>query len=150
MDYKTKQQEVRRVLSSYRNYMIKIQELERQIDEISTRAYSMKSPQLSAMPRGGKPSTPYDAIDKKTDLEKRLEKMAAISTRQRQVVQAYIATVPPGAGRSFLTDYYIRRMSITEIARMNHISFQYVSRTIRDAEIQVDLSILPKLDAECG
>lgn len=60
-----------------------IKRLARKLDVVNQRIYTLKSPEVSGMPRGGDPVTLPDLIADKADLEARIKRLSEKGRRYR-------------------------------------------------------------------
>lgn len=138
---KTTTKEVKNVLFQYRNVRNMIMDLEDQIEDIDRKMISVKSQQLTGMPRGGKPFTSADWITDKLELEARKKRFEKIGAQKKEIVQTYIDTVLSPRHNRFLTSYFIKCLSVYEIARKEHYTKRHAFRIYSEALEMVDLSL---------
>lgn len=141
VDKKTKASEVKNVLIQYRKINTMIRHLEWKLEEKESSLTGVKSGKLTGMPRGGAPITIADALADKVDLERRIEKMKIVAVQKKEIVQSYIDTVMSPRHNDFLTMYYIKCMSVEEIADSMPCSVRHAWRLYREGLRMVDLSI---------
>lgn len=120
--------EIKALLSKYRNAMELVEDVEMEIEAIDKRMTSIKSKNLSGMPRGGTPVTTEDLLDEKMFLEKRKQKLEAMASEQRDFVQRVIDTLVSARQNKILTMYYVKRMTPQEIAESEHCTERTVYR----------------------
>ena len=138
----SKQKEVKTILVQYKKYKWMIDDLNRQIADISDRATCIKSTSnLSGMPRGGNAYTYADMIADKDDLERRKKKFEKIASQKREIVQAYIDTVLSVRHNRFLTMYYIKCLTVSEISDLENYTERRGFQIFREALELVDVSI---------
>ena len=93
------------------------------------------------MPRGGSPYTYTDMIDDKDDLERRKARFEKIANQKKEIVQSYIDTVVSVKHNRFLTLYYIKCLTISEISRIEVYTERHAFRVFHEALEMVDLSL---------
>lgn len=65
----------KRYLKKYKRNLAMIKRLTDRLDALNMRLYSIKSPSMSDMPRGGEPVDPVDLLADKADLEDRIRRL---------------------------------------------------------------------------
>ena len=142
MEPQNKTKEVKTILVQYKKYRWMIDDLSRQIEDMKDRALCIKSTSnLSGMPRGGSPYTYADMIADADDLERRKKKFEKIASQKKEIVQAYIDTVLSVKHNRFLTMYYIRCMTVSEIADREDYTERRGFQIFREAIQMVDISL---------
>ena len=136
--------DVKNVLNQYRQVKKMIVDLEEQIDRLDDRIQRIKSGNISGMPRGGKTITIENLISEKIDLERRKEKFKEIGIQKKKIVQSNIDTVISVKHNRFLTLYFIKCLSVTEIARLEEYSSRHAFRIFAEALGMVDVRLESK------
>lgn len=106
----------KRSLKKYRNNLACINRLEEKLIVLNNRINSVRSPNYSGMPRGGTPVTLEDLISDKTDLERRIKRLKDKGKSYRNQILDEIDTLDDVRYCEVLEGYFIRSMSISEIA----------------------------------
>lgn len=68
-------EKTKRYMKRYRRNAALIVRLKIKLETLNQRIYSLRSPKLSDMPRGGEPVTVADLVADKTELEERINKL---------------------------------------------------------------------------
>ena len=116
----------KRSLKRYKKNIACVDRLEEKLALLDERIKSVKSPNLSGMPRGGTPVTTSELLSDKIDLEKRIERLKAKSKRLRDEILDEIDSLEDPRHCEVLESYFIDRMSIGEIAEEMGYSDRYV------------------------
>lgn len=140
-EHKETREQVRNVLSQYRAAKAMCNDLALQIAEADERMTSVKSPKLSAMPRGGTAVTIADMVADKDELISRKLKFDTLAKQKREIVQSYIDTVLSVKHNRMLTMHFINCMSIYDIAKKEHYSERHAFRVYKESLLLVDLSL---------
>lgn len=106
----------KRSLKKYRNNLACVNRLEEKLIVLNNRINSVRSPNYSGMPRGGTPVTLEDLISDKTDLERRIKRLKDKGKSYRNQILDEIDTLDDVRYCEVLEGYFIRSMSISEIA----------------------------------
>jgi hypothetical protein len=93
------------------------------------------------MPRGGNAYTYADMIADKDDLERRKKKFEKIASQKREIVQAYIDTVLSVRHNRFLTMYYIKCLTVSQISDLEDYTERRGFQIFREALELVDVSL---------
>jgi len=141
VEKKNKVTETKNILIQYRKINTMIRHLESKLDEKESSLMGCKSGKLTGMPRGGAPVTIADALADKVDLERRIEKLRIVAIQKKEIVQSYIDTVLSPRHNDFLTMYYIKCMSVEDIAKTMPCSVRHAWRLYREGIRMVDISI---------
>lgn len=131
----------KRVLIQYRKIKRLIRDLEKQIEEINEEISSAKAGKITGMPRGGEPLTFADRIADIDDLERRKEKFEIIAHQKKEIVQTYIDTVLSPRHNRVLTLYYVKCMSMKDVAIEENCTERHAFRLYNEALDMVDLSL---------
>ena len=106
----------KRFLKRYRKNLACLRRLERKLEVLNERLDSIKSPDLSGMPRGGVPVDVADLISDKMDLEKRIKKLKAKSDRLKAATCEAIDSLEDDRYCEILEAHYIDGLSFADIA----------------------------------
>ena len=134
-------QDVKNILNQYQILKRMIDDLDRQINENEMRMTSIKAGKISGMPRGGVAVTFADMIADNEELESRKLRFEKISKQKKEIVQAYIDTVLSVKHNRLLTLFYIKGLSIYEIAEKENYSDRHAFRIYEEALKMVDIGL---------
>ena len=134
-------QDVKNILNQYQVLKLMIDDLDRQINENEIRMTSIKAGKISGMPRGGVAVTFADMIADNEELESRKLRFEKISKQKKEIVQAYIDTVLSVKHNRLLTLFYIKGLSIYEIAEKENYSDRHAFRIYEEALKMVDIGL---------
>lgn len=132
---------VKKVLIQYKKVRWMIDDLTLQIEDITKEMSTVKAGKITGMPRGGVPITFADLIADKDDLERRKKKFEIIADQKKEIVQTYIDTVLSVKHNRLLTLYYVRCLSMREVAKKEHYTERHAFRVYSEALEMVDLSL---------
>ena len=134
-------QDVKNILNQYQILKLMIDDLDRQINVNEIRMTSIKAGKISGMPRGGVAVTFADMIADNEELESRKLRFEKISKQKKEIVQAYIDTVLSVKHNRLLTLFYIKGLSIYEIAEKENYSDRHAFRIYEEALKMVDIGL---------
>ena len=134
-------QDVKNILNQYQILKLMIDDLDRQINENEIRMTSIKAGKISGMPRGGVAVTFADMIADNEELESRKLRFEKISKQKKEIVQAYIDTVLSVKHNRLLTLFYIKGLSIYEIAEKENYSDRHAFRIYEEALKMGDIGL---------
>ena len=134
-------QDVKNILNQYQILKLMIDDLDRQINENEIRMTSIKAGKISGMPRGGVAVTFADMIADNEELESRKLRFEKISKQKKEIVQAYIDTVLSVKHNRLLTLFYIKGLSIYEIAEKENYSDRHAFRIYEEALKKGDIGL---------
>ena len=123
----------KRSLKRYRNNLACIGRLEEKLTLLDERIKSVKSPNYSSIPRGGKPITIEDLLADKIDLEKRIKRLKDKGKRIKDQILEEIDTLEDPKYSEVLEAYFIDCMSISDIAEEMGYSDRYIYDLYKDA-----------------
>lgn len=106
----------KRFLRRYQNNLACISRLEAKLVILDERLTSIKSTNLSGMPRGGVPITLDDLLADKDDLERRIKKLRAKNRDLRQSVYEAIDTIEDPRYCEVLEAHFVEGLDIKDIA----------------------------------
>lgn len=123
----------RRSLKRYRKNIANIKRLEKKLVSLDERITSLKSPNLSGMPRGGVPITIDDLLADKADLEDRIKRLKAKSRGLKQAICEEIDSLEDSRYCEVLEAYFIDCLSFDEIADELGYSERHIERLYTEA-----------------
>ena len=106
----------KRFLRRYQNNLACISRLEAKLVILDERLTSIKSTNLSGMPRGGVPITLDDLLADKDDLERRIKKLRAKNRDLKQSVYEAIDTIEDPRYCEVLEAHFVEGLDIKDIA----------------------------------
>lgn len=112
-------QEIKKKKRSLKRYKINlacIGRLEGKLTLLDERIKSVKSPNYSGMPRGGKPVSLEELLSDKLDLEKRIKRLKDKGKRFKDQILEEIDSIEDPRYCEVLEAYFIDCMSIADIA----------------------------------
>lgn len=118
----------KRSLKRYKKTLACIDRLEVKLDLVNQKLTSIKSPNLSGMPRGGTPVTSADLIADKLELEERIERLKARGVRQRHEILEEIDSLEDPKHAEVLELFFINCLTLEEIADKLRYSDRHVYR----------------------
>lgn len=123
----------KRYLKRYRNNIACIKRLEAKRDDLEYKLNSLRSANISGMPRGGIPVTEADMIVDKADLEARIERLTAKGRRLKNDVYAAIDTLEDPRHCEVLESFYIECLSMDEIAEKMNYTERHIHALFQEA-----------------
>lgn len=118
----------KRSLKRYKKNLACIDRLEDKLDLLNDRMTSIKSPNLSGMPRGGQPTTITDLVADKVELEERIAALKLKSRRLRKETLEEIDRLDDPKHVKVLEMFFIDRLTLEEIAAELNYSNRHVYR----------------------
>lgn len=118
----------KRSLKRYKKTLARIDRLEEKLDLVSIKLTSVRSPNLSGMPRGGTPVTTADMIAEKIELEERIERLKVKSKKQRREILEEIDSLEDPRQAEVLEEFFINCKRLEDIAEDLHFSDRHVYR----------------------
>lgn len=118
----------KRSLKRYKKTLACIDRLEEKLDLVSIKLTSVRSPNLSGMPRGGTPVTTADMIAEKIELEERIERLKAKGKKQRREILEEIDSLEDPRQAEVLEEFFINCKRLKDIADDLHFSDRHVYR----------------------
>lgn len=118
----------KRSLKRYKKTLACIDRLEEKLDLVSIKLTSVRSPNLSGMPRGGTPVTTADMIAEKIELEERIERLKVKSKKQRREILEEIDSLEDPRQAEVLEEFFINCKRLEDIAEELHFSDRHVYR----------------------
>lgn len=132
----TQNQEIddkKRYLKRYRKNLNCIVRLEDKLHLLDARLKSVRSPNLSGMPRGGTPVTVEDMVADKDDLERRIERLKIKGRRLKAEALDLIDTLDDPRYVAILEGFFIDCLSAEEIADNEGYTVRHVYTLYHDA-----------------
>ena len=115
----------KRYLKRYKRNKACIERLEAKRDRLDEKITSVRSPNLSGMPRGGTPITVEDLIADKMETEKRIERLKVRGKKLREDILDWIYTLDDSRYIELLESHFIYGHSIDETAENIGYSKRY-------------------------
>lgn len=129
-------------LGRYRHNMGKIDRLSDRLKILDQRITGVRSPNLSGMPRGGTPVTTADLIGDKIELEARIKRLQNKGVQYRREILEPIDDLSDETFAEILENYYIRCLTIEEIADQLQYSERHVWRLFSQAIEEIEIESL--------
>ena len=123
----------KRFLKRYKRNNACIDRLKNKLLVLTERIESVKSPNMSGMPRGSVPVGVEDLLSDKMDLEKRIAKLKAKKSSLKEKVLEEIDNLEDTRYIDVLEMFFIDCMSFEEIAEVKDYTERHVIRLYTDA-----------------
>lgn len=142
MDNETLQELERkkRYLKRYRRNNVLIDRLKAKLELIDQRIYSLKSPSLSGMPRGGDPVTLADLVADKTDLERRIQRLKDKGNASKTEILGMIDDLEDPRYAEVLESFFIDCKDFDEIAEETGYTERHVIRLYSEGILAMSLN----------
>lgn len=142
MDNETLQELERkkRYLKRYRRNTVLIDRLKTKLELIDQRIYSLKSPSLSGMPRGGDPVTLADLVADKTDLERRIQRLKDKGQTSKTEILDMIDNLEDPRYAEILESFFIDCKDFEQIAEETGYTERHVIRLYSEGILAMSLS----------
>lgn len=131
----------KRYLKRYRNNIECISRLEAKRDDLEYKLKSLRSANISGMPRGGIPVTEADMIADKADLEARIVRLTAKGRILKSEVCAVIDTLEDPRHCEVLESFYIECLSMDEIAQKMNYTERHIHALFQEAISFISISL---------
>lgn len=131
--------EKRAFLIRYRSIMSSIDRLREKLKTIDERIETIRSPDLSGMPRGGTGKGTYDLIDEKCDLEKRIERLTSRSKIYKDEITEKIDELEDVRYIDVCELYFIDCLTFDDIAIQLGYSERHVRRLYSEAIDMIEI-----------
>lgn len=118
----------KRSLKRYKKNLSCIERLEAKLDQINDRMTSVRSPNLSGMPRGGTPVTTADLVADKAEIEERIERLKKKSRSLKLEILEELDTLENVKQVEVLESFFIDGLTMEEIAEKLNFHVRYVYR----------------------
>lgn len=130
----------KRSLKRYKKNLACIERLEAKLDQINDRMISVRSPNLSGMPRGGTPVTLADLISEKDELEERIKRLKDKSKKLRGEILDEIDSLEDTRYCDVLEGFFIDCLSLEAIAEEMGYTDRHVYRLYSEGVTKLALS----------
>ena len=127
-------------LKRYKNNLACIRRLEGKLYLLEERIKSVKSPNLSGMPRGGVPVTIEDLISDKMDLERRIKKLKSKNKIVKSEILDEIDSLDDSRYCEILEAFFIDCKTIQDIAEEMGYTDRYIYDLYSDAVTELALN----------
>ena len=112
-------------LKRYRNYLTRINRLEEQLASVNERLVGLQSKVMTDMPGGGLPITKDDLLEKKEELQHRIDTLTNTSKKVRREILDCIDILDDFRFAEILEAYFIELKTLEEIAEEKHYSIRH-------------------------
>ena len=129
----TKSEIIKRLECFREAYPLKIRGMNRKIAEMKDGLIHIKSINFDGMPRGGTVYTLADRLGDIEEIEQRKEAIKREAACESEIIFDYIDTVLDTNRNRVLTLFYVRGLSMPEIADRMHKDIKVVYRLRREA-----------------
>lgn len=123
----------KRFLKRYRKNLNCIVRLEEKLALLDVRLNSVRSPNLSGMPRGGVPVTAADMVADKIDLENRIERLKEKGKKLKREILEEIDSLDEPRYVAVLEGFFIDCLSMEAIAENEGYTVRHVYSLYHDA-----------------
>lgn len=123
----------KRFLKRYRKNLNCIVRLEEKLALLDVKLNSVRSPNLSGMPRGGVPVTAADMVADKIDLENRIERLKEKGKRLKLEILEEIDSLDEPRYVAVLEGFFIDCLSMEAIAENEGYTVRHVYSLYHDA-----------------
>lgn len=123
----------KRFLKRYRKNLNCIVRLEEKLATLEFKLNSVRSSNLSGMPRGGQPVTMADMIADKEDLENRIERLKKKSKKFKSEILEEIDSLDEPRYVAVLEGFFIDCLSMEDIAENEGYTVRHVYSLYHDA-----------------
>ena len=123
----------KRSLKRYKKNIALVNRLEEKLALLDERIKSVRSPNLSGMPRGGTPVTVADLLSDKVELEERLTRQKAKSKDLKREVLEEIDSLEDIRYAEILEAFFIDGISLEDIADSQGYTVRHVYRLYSEA-----------------
>lgn len=129
----------KRFLKRYRKNLNCIVRLENKLALLDVKLNSVRSPNLSGMPRGGVPVTAADMVADKIDLENRIERLKEKGKRLKLEILEEIDSLDEPRYVAVLEGFFIDCLSMEAIAENEGYTVRHVYSLYHDAVRELTL-----------
>lgn len=120
-------------LRRYRKIISNIERLEDKLRLLDERMTTVRSPNLSGMPRGGVPVTSEDMVADKMDLENRIKRLKRKSRKIREEILAEIDNLEDSRYCEVLETYFIDMRPLEYIAEQMGYTERHIYTLYKEA-----------------
>ena len=129
----------KRILKRYKRNAAMIDRLSEKLEELNNRIYSLRSPGLSDMPRGGEPIRVEDLIADKLILEQRIERLNVKGQALRSELLDLIDNLDDPRYAEILERFFIDREDFDTIANETGYTVRHVIRLYSEGILSMSL-----------
>lgn len=119
-------------LRRYKKNLALINRLEKRIDSIDRRIYTLRSPSYSDMPKGGTPVSVEELISDKEDINKRIAKLKSKGQVYKSEIIDKIDELEDPRYADVLEMFFIDCMTFNEIAEEKAYTERHVKRLYKE------------------
>lgn len=123
----------KRFLKRYKKNIALIVRLKDKIEDLNKRMYTLRSPKLSGMPRGGDPITIEDLTAEKVDLENRIKRLESKGKRYKSEILDKIDDLDDPRYAEILESFFIDCKDFDTIAEETGYNVRHVIRLYSEA-----------------
>lgn len=123
----------KRFLKRYRKNLNCIVRLEEKLNLLEDKLNSVRSPNLSGLPRGGTPITNADLVVDKMDLENRIQRLKEKGKRLKSEILEEIDSLDDSRYVAVLEGFFIDCLSMEDIAENEGYTVRHVYSLYHDA-----------------
>ena len=141
MDKETLQELERKkkYLKRYRKNVALVSRLKKKLELLTERSYSLKSPTLSGMPRGGDLVTLSDRVADKTDLEARINRLTIRGRDLKTEITECIDNLDDARYAEILESFFIECKDFDQIASESGYTERHVIRLYSEGILSISL-----------
>ena len=129
----------KRSLKRYKKNLACVNRLEEKLALLDEKIKSVKSPNMSGMPRGGTPVTIADLLSDKVELEERIERQKAKSKDLKKEILEEIDSLEDMRHAEVLEAFFIDGISLEDIADNEGYTVRHVYRLYSEAVTKLAL-----------
>lgn len=129
----------KRILKRYKRNAAMIDRLAEKLEELNNKIYSLNSPSLSDMPRGGEPVQVEDLIADKLILEQRIERLKVKGQALRSELMDLIDNLDDPRYAEILERFFIDREDFETIANETGYTVRHVIRLYSEGILSMSL-----------
>lgn len=130
----------KRSLKRYKKNLACIDRLKRKLYLLDERIKSVRTPNLTGMPRGGTPVTIDDMISEKIELEERIKRLEKKKGVLRRQILEEIDTLEDPRYCEILEAFFIDCLTLEDIAEQEGYTARHVYRLYSEAVTQLALN----------
>ena len=123
----------KRSLKRYKKNVACVVRLEEKLTLLDERIKSIKSPNYSGMPRGGRPVTIDELLSDKIDLEERIKRLKVKGKRLKNEILEEIDSLEDFRYCEVLEAFFIDGLSLEEIAENEGYTVRHIYRLYSEA-----------------
>lgn len=133
MDEQQLIRKTKRWLKRYRRNVDCIERLKNKLEQLEDRLTSIKTPNLSGMPRGGVPVSVEELLSDKIDLERRIGRLEKKGRNYKTEILDEIDTLDDPRYCEVLESYLIECIPLDDIAENEGYSIRHIYRLYSEA-----------------